>query len=205
MRILLLNQFYAPDPAPTAQLLGDLARHLAGIGHRVTVVCARSSYAGLEDSTNGTSEGVEVKRVAGLPFSRAVLARMSSYAAFFVRALGCAIGSARPDLVITLTTPPLLSSAGLLANKLRGARHVIWEMDMYPDALIDVGILAADSLVARIIGWIADVPRRHADAVIALGPCMRDRLVQRGTPPEAIFVAENWADPQIYPRLPLPA
>ena len=43
MRILLLNQFFHPDPAATSQLLSDLARGLAAEGHTVRVICGRSS------------------------------------------------------------------------------------------------------------------------------------------------------------------
>ena len=46
MQILLLNQFYPPDVAPTGQVLHDLARVLVGRGHQVRVVCSRRSYDG---------------------------------------------------------------------------------------------------------------------------------------------------------------
>ena len=50
---------------------------------------------------------------------------------------------------------------------------------------------------------LAGYSRRHADGIIALGPCMRDRLIARGVPASKIHVADNWADgSQIRPRLP---
>jgi glycosyltransferase involved in cell wall biosynthesis len=53
----------------------------------------------------------------------------------------------------------------------------------------------------RIVGWLADLPRRKADGVVALGPCMAERLVRRGVPAERIVVAHNWADGEaIRPR-----
>src|SRR5205807_214627 len=92
----------------------------------------------------------------------------------------------KPDLVISLTTPPLLSVLGLLLQKCRGVRHYIWEMDLYPDVAVDVGVLQAGSRIARIIGAIADYSRRQAEGVIALGECMRQRLIERGIPASKI-------------------
>ena len=43
--LLFLNQFFWPDEAAASQLLTDLARHLAGAGHAVTVICGRDGYA----------------------------------------------------------------------------------------------------------------------------------------------------------------
>jgi glycosyltransferase involved in cell wall biosynthesis len=84
-------------------------------------------------------------------------------------------------------------------QKLRGARHIIWEMDVYPDIAVDLGVLKRNGLPARIFGWLADLPRRHADRVIVLGECMRSRLIDHGLPAENIYVAEHWADSDALP------
>jgi colanic acid biosynthesis glycosyl transferase WcaI len=41
---------------------------------------------------------------------------------------------------------------------------------------------------------IEDSCRRQCDGIIALGKCMRNRLVARGIPADKVHVAENWAD-----------
>ncbi|MEO7649580.1 MAG: glycosyltransferase family 4 protein, partial [Bryobacteraceae bacterium] len=197
MKILLLNQFFWPELAATSQLLTDLARHLAAEGHDVQIICASSSYAGA-DSTGAPP--VTITRVPDLPFRRGLTARALSYASFLLGAFWYGLRSGRPDLVITLTTPPMLSAVGVLIQKLRGARFYIWEMDMYPDVAVDLKMLDANSLIARVCGAIVDYTRRQADGIIALGECMRQRLLARGVPSGKIFIAENWADGErIYP------
>jgi len=104
-----------------------------------------------------------------------------------------------------MTTPPLLGVLGRMAQMLHGSRHVIWEMDLYPDVAVELGVLRRGSLLERLIGALADWPRRHADAILVLGPCMKERLIQRGIPAERIVIAENWADgkairPQAFRR-----
>ena len=96
--------------------------------------------------------------------------------------------------MLTLTTPPLLPLLGTLLKTVRGTRHVIWEMDMYPDVATDLGYFARGGTLDRIVGWLADLARHRADRIIALGDCMRARLLARGIPAERIAVAHNWAD-----------
>ena len=120
--------------------------------------------------------------------------RVLSYGSFFLSCFSRGLTIARPDLVITLTTPPLLSLIGNALKLLRGARHFIWEMDLYPDVAVDLAYFKAGGLLDRVIGFLADLSRRHADGILALGSCMKDRLIARGIPAKKIHVAENWAD-----------
>src|SRR5260370_377868 len=151
--------------AATSQLLTDLARHLAGQGLPVTVICGRSDYA---DANSGDLFGVSVRRTFNLPFGHGKISRVLSYGSFYVGAAWLGLTTRQPDTVLTLTTPPLLSIVGTLVKKLRGSRHYIWEMDVYPDIAIQLGVLSPRGPLTRIIGALADWSRRNADGIIAL-------------------------------------
>ncbi len=191
MKILFLNQFFWPDASATSQLLGDVTSHLTASGRPVSVICGSASY---ESSTPQTPPDVEIIRLRTSAFSRSRFGRVGSYLSFLAGALWQGFQVSSPDVVVTLTTPPLLSLVGLAIQKLRGASHVIWEMDVYPDVAIDLGVIANGSIAARVFGWLADLPRKQADRVIVLGECMKTRLLAHGIPEEKIFIAENWAD-----------
>lgn len=193
MRILIANQFFWPDVAATGQYLCDLARHLSAEGHEVTVICSGGSYAEAGRDA-GEPPLVRILRVPGLPYRRGALARFISYLTFFAGALWYEFRVPRPDMVVTMTTPPLLSVTGTIMKAIRGTRHYIWEMDVFPDALVTLGALPERGPAARLLGWIQDCSRRRSDGVIVLGPCMRARLLARGTPAHLVHVAENWAD-----------
>ncbi len=201
MKILLLNQFFWPDSAATSQLLTDLARGLAKEGHTVYAICADGGYA---VSAAGDPPPVEIHRVKSLPFVRGKLGRVLSYLSFYIAAAVRGLTLPRPDLVLTLTTPPLLSVLGTLISALRGSRHFIWEMDVYPDVAIDLNYFKAGGLADRLTGFLADLSRRHANGIIALGECMKQRLVARGISPSRIAVADNWADGDAIHPLPRP-
>jgi colanic acid biosynthesis glycosyl transferase WcaI len=191
MRILLLNQFFWPDSAPTGQLLADVTRLIDPKLHIVTVLCGAPGY-GVTDTASPPR--VKIVRLGSASFSRTTMLRIISYASFFAAAFSRGIREPKPDIVLTLTTPPLISLLGTLLKRLRGSRHFIWEMDLYPDIAVDLNVLGARSLVARLIGALADFSRKRADGIIALGEDMKARLIARGVAPNKIFVAENWAD-----------
>ena len=191
MKILLLNQFFWPDAAPTAQLLGDVARDLAERGHEVTVLCGSSAYSAGKSAE--PAPPVNIVRTPAAPFAHGRIAKLLSYASFFAGALIRTLRMSRPDVVLCLTTPPFLAVLGWLIRKLRGARYYIWEMDLYPEVAVDLGFLKPKSGLTRALLAMSRAVRSHADGVIALGPCMRERLIRSGVPEHKIFVAENWA------------
>jgi colanic acid biosynthesis glycosyl transferase WcaI len=195
MKILLMNQFFWPDSAASSQLLTDLARELARRGHIVTAICSKATYA-----STGCDERpqVNIMPVPSLKFSRGPVARFASYASFFLNALCKGARIDPPDVVLTLTTPPLLSCIGTAFKLILGCRHFIWEMDVYPDVAVDLGVLARRSLITRVVAAIADSSRKRADGIFVLGGCMRDRLMEHGIPFNKMYVAENWADGRLF-------
>lgn len=203
MRIALLNQFFWPDVAATAQLLTDVARELA-IHHDVTVICSGGRYDERQDLSEAPR--ARIIRIPGAPFARGAVQRAASYATFFAGAFFHLMRLPRPDVVVTLTTPPLLSVAGSASRLLRGSRHIIWEMDMFPEVLASVGALHQRGLVYLLLEKISNASRRSACSIIALGPCMRSMLLNAGVSPERVHIAENWADGSaISPLLEPPA
>jgi colanic acid biosynthesis glycosyl transferase WcaI len=197
VHVLFINQFYHPDTVATAQLLSDLATTLSGWGHSVTVICGQSGGSSSVD-------GVNVIRVGNREFSRNPAARVASYATFLWGAARAALKVSDPDVVVTLTTPPFTSVIGNVVKHRSAARHYIWEMDLYPDVAADLNVLGRRSLATRMLCWFANLQRRRADGIIALGDCMRERLESHGLASEQIHVCENWADSGLIHPLPSP-
>lgn len=142
-----------------------------------------------------------IERVGTARFGHGVVPKLMSYAGFYLGATWKSLLGSRSDVVVTMTTPPLLGLIGWAAQTLHGSRHYIWEMDVYPDVAVELGTFRRGGWRDQVVGWLADLPRRKADGVIALGPCMAERLIRRGVPAEKIVVAPNWADgAEIRPR-----
>jgi putative colanic acid biosynthesis glycosyltransferase WcaI len=202
VRVLLLNQYYWPDLAPTAQLLSDVGAALAAGGHTVTAVASRRAYSGdARHPLVGERDGVRVLRVPATALGRgSAFDRLADYASFIAGAAPLAL-LARPDVVLALSTPPLVAALGLVVGRLTGARVISWVMDVYPDVAVELGMVPAGGRAARFLRRLAARVARDSDVLVALDDAMRRKLLAQGATPEKVEVIDNWADGEhIRPR-----
>ena len=192
MHIVLLNQFFWPDTVATSQMLTAVARSL-GAEHDVTVLCGGGGVAPA-DSADNPRPRANIIRIRNAAFGYSRLARAASYMTYLAGVLWQGFQVRHPDCFVTLTTPPILPVIGAVFARVRRARFVIWEMDVYPDIAADIGYFRKHGVVDRFFGTILDWSRRRADVIIVLGEEMKARLMARGIPARKIVVAENWSN-----------
>ena len=163
MRILFLNQYFPPDPAPTGILLRELADDLAARGHEVDFVDAAADY-----------------RATQKPHGR-----MIREAKALLRMLVAGARKPRPDVVLAGSSPPVISFiAGLVAAWHRAAA-VHWIMDLYPEIAVALGEIRESTLsrnVACAMGWAY----RRAARVVVLDEDMAARVRKYGVEPEIV-------------------
>ena len=178
MNILLLNQYYPPDVAPTGCYLHDLARRLVVRGHSVTVLASRTAYNGdRQYAARETIDGVDVQRVGGLDLGRRhLLLKAVDYAWFLLR-LAIRLRRLRPvpDFILCLTTPPFIGAL-VRACKRRSTRYGHWIMDLYPDVLYAHGMLRPASWSARRLAGLARYAIGGGLFAVGLGDDMAARL-----------------------------
>ncbi|HUZ06279.1 MAG TPA: glycosyltransferase family 4 protein, partial [Candidatus Paceibacterota bacterium] len=196
MKILMLNQVFYPDVVATAQYLGDLAAALAERGHEVTVVSSRQAYEHPETvfPARETWRGVKILRVFSTRFGKgARWRRAADFASFLFSSCLRLLFLPRQDVVVALTTPPLISFMGAWRAKLWRARFIYWVMDFNPDEAVAAGWLRADSLAAKFLERLSRFSLRRADGIIALDRFMRDRIVAKQIPAEKVAVIPPWS------------
>jgi glycosyltransferase involved in cell wall biosynthesis len=193
--ILLLNQYYAPDEAATAQMLADLGEGLAARGARVVAITSDRSYAdpSRRYPARETIRGVEVRRVRTTGFGRATKpGRIADYFTFLAGAKLQLLFGPAPDAVVSLSTPPLVALLGSFIGRIRGARTLFWSMDVYPDVAYELGAIRKGSLTGRLVASLARLTHRLPDVVVALGDTMKAKLEEGGA--NDVAVIHNWAD-----------
>lgn len=198
LKLVFVNRFFHPDISGTAQMLGDVAFHLAARGHEVTVITSRQLYqdpaARLAERENVA--GVEVFRVKSTSFGRGNLpGRALDYLTFYLSAAFALWRAARPDVtVVAKTDPPLLSVPAALVCRLRGARLVNWLQDLFPEVAQAAGARFATGWTGRLLGWLRDRSLLRAECNVVLGERMAANLRARGVADKRIAVIPNWAD-----------
>jgi len=202
MRVCFFNRSYWPDQAATGQLLTELAQDLVSRhGWTVSVVAGRALHGSHEVRTSARlvdveeHAGVRILRANGTAFDRRRFAgRAANYLTYFASALATTARVGSQDVVVSLTDPPILGLAALLAARRAGARFVFLCEDIFPE----VAVLLEDfqsAAVNRTLDRINRYLLREADAVVALGERMKRRLVEeKGAAPSRLHVIHNWAD-----------
>ncbi|MEI8287869.1 MAG: glycosyltransferase family 4 protein [Verrucomicrobiota bacterium] len=196
MKILLLNQVFYPDVVATAQYLSDVAVELSARGHEVTVVSSRRAYEHPETiyPARETWRGVKIVRIFSTRFGKgAKWRRAADFASFLFFCCARLLFLPRQDVVLALTTPPLISFLGAWRAKLWRARFCYWVMDFNPDEAIAAGWLRADSFAAKWLERMSRFSLHRADGIIALDRFMRDRIAAKGIPSEKIAVIPPWS------------
>jgi colanic acid biosynthesis glycosyl transferase WcaI len=191
VRFLFLNQTFPPDPVATSQYLFRLAAHLVQEGDEVTVVTSRRSYQGGKGrhAAREICDGVKVVRVWNSGWGRGTrVGRAIDALTFLIGAARAGLSPPRPEVIVALTSPPLLGVLGAILAGMRGARFVYWVMDLNPDAAVAAGWLRADSWLARGLEALSCWSLRRADRVVVLDRFMSERLRQKEIPAEKIAV-----------------
>jgi glycosyltransferase involved in cell wall biosynthesis len=208
-RVLFLNQYYWPDQASTAQHLTDLAEAMAALGHEVHVLCAQGRYHAEAGQPRPPAlevhNGVTIHRVPATSLGRrSTLCRMTDYLSFYARALVAGLMLPRFDLVVTLTTPPLIGLVGSTLRRLKRSPHAYWSMDLHPDASLALGRMSRRNPLVAALAWLSDAIYRGADRVVVLGPYMADRIAAKRVRAERVVTIPVWSRrDEVYP-LPRP-
>jgi len=196
MRVLLLNQCFYPDVAATGQYLTELAVALSERGHEVTVITSRNGYddPSLVFPRRETWRGIQIHRLATFALGKKGRARRAlNFGSFFFSGALRLLRLPRFDVVIALTSPPLISWLGTTFVRLKGGRLVFWVMDLNPDEAIAAGWLKKDSTAARVLERFLRSSMRHSAKIVALDRFAKDRIQQKGVPEEKIAVLPPWS------------
>ena len=209
LHIVMLNQAFHPDVVATAQMAKDLADHLARRGHRVSAVASRSIYgksgavlAKREDihvageiAGGGEPQPIRAYRVGFSIFGkRGIVARLVDFGFFYLLAAVKLLVMPRADVIIGFSTPPFIALLAVLVCAVRGGRAVYWAMDLYPDVPVASGMLKQNGLLTRLLESAHRMIIRRSDATVALGRCMRSRLLAKGLPANKVHFIPVWSD-----------
>lgn len=196
MRVLILNQAFYPDVVATAQHASDLGAALAEMGDAVTVVTSRRGYDDPLRRFSAREEwlGVRIFRVLGTSFGKgARWRRAADFATFLIACIWRLLWIPRQDVVVALTSPPLISFIAALLVPLKARKLVFWSMDLNPDEAIAAGWLRPNSVFARTFSWMLRYSLRRARAVVALDHFMAERIEAKGIDASKIVVLPPWS------------
>ena len=199
MRILLLTQWFQPEP----MLKGlSFATALAARGHSVQVLTGFPNYPGghlypgykIRPWQREVMAGIQINRVALYPsHDQSGLRRIVCYLTFAFSCLLIGIWRVHKPDVIYVYNLVTLGPAAFLLRLLCGAKVIIDVQDLWPESVINSGMLH-NKVAHRLLETACTAIYRQADWVTVLSPGFKELLVSRGIEPEKIEVIYNWCD-----------
>jgi colanic acid biosynthesis glycosyl transferase WcaI len=205
LRVCFFNRSYWPDHGATGQLLTELAEGLVReYACKISVVVGPPLSNGNAAAAHAKSwmpvrrelrNRVEIFRAASTVFKPQRFAgRAANYLSYFLSACLAGLWVPRPDVVVSLTDPPIIGLAALLTARRTGARFVFLCQDVFPEVAWLLDDFHSPRL-NRLLDRINRLLIRKADQVIVLGETMRERLIAgKGADPQKVKVIHNWAD-----------
>lgn len=205
MKILVLCPHYAPDVAPTGEVMTSIATALAERGHHLHIVTSLPWYRdhAVEPGWGGRPWRTErtpwgrITRLHPFPTDKTnIPARAVAFAGFTgLAAVAGLFSRMRPDVVMVMSPPLPLGLAGWLAAAGKRAPFVFNIQDVFPDVAVELGAITNPRVIS-VASWLERFLYRRSDAVTVLSEDLRDNVAGklRGNRPDRVRVIPNFVD-----------
>ncbi len=200
MKILILTQWYPPEPA---LLIQELAQELSSKGNDVTVLTGFPNYPlgrvyadyRIRFWQHETLEGIRVIRVPLYPnHSQSGVKRLFNYLSFALSAslLGLWLAP-RPDAIFVYHPPLTIGLSAWVLSRLWRVGFVYQVQDMWPETLRATGMIKNHHLLS-ITGRFAKWVYSKASSILVISPGFRKNLIDKGVPAQKITFIPNWTE-----------
>ena len=208
MRVLILSQYYRPEPIPKP---AELAAELKKRGHEVAVLTGFPNYPSgklypgyrLRLLRREVIDGIPVFRTFEIPYhGKRTIGRLLNYGSFMISSLWGFFCLPAFD-VIYVWHPPL--SIGLSAWLLARWRRVCFVydvQDIWPESAVLSGILKAGSAV-RYMSKLEKFVYRRANHILVVTDGARENLIGKGVPPQKVTSLPHLMDEGIFATIDL--
>ncbi len=207
MKILLYTPYFWPESFGIAPMTTGLADYLSERGWEVKVVTAVPSMPAWEifDAYKGKAVvrekrgGYEIIRswvyVPERPKTGLMKAwrRVLSDSSMGLNLFPFALGTGRPDVIVTVTPPLQAAAAAVVLKRIWGCPVVSWLQDIVPDAAISVGMMQEGTAV-RLGRKLESFVYRNVDTIAIIAEGFAGNLRAKGVPEQKLYRLPNWAD-----------
>ena len=206
MRILFLTENWPPETNAAATRVYERAVYWVRWGHEVTILTTAPNFpegklfSGYRNDwyRRETIDGITVIRVKTfIAANRGTLWRTLDFMSFMVSAFVAGLFQKRPEIVMA-TSPQFFTAVGGWALAAVRRLPFVFELgDLWPRSIVAVGAMKQSRAIAALEALELFLYRR-ARAVVALTDAFKANLVERGIPPDKIYVVRNGVDLSRY-------
>ena len=207
--IVVLCPHFAPDTAPTGEVITRIVEEFVAAGQKVHVVTALPWYRTHSIESGWTGKLVRVEKTSWGSVTRVhpfpgksktnLLRRAIGFAAFSVVAGVCTLFAGgihrRPSAIISMSPPLTLGLTGWLAARLRFTKTIFNIQDVFPDAAVETGAITNTKIIS-VARWLERVSYHRSDAVVVLSDDLKDNVDRKVSPKhrDKVRVIPNFVD-----------
>jgi glycosyltransferase involved in cell wall biosynthesis len=206
-KVLILNQYVAPDTTASARYVSTIAQALAQAGMEVTVLAAEPSYGEgtVTAPLQELQDGVRIRRIR-MGSWRGRHSKTRRFGGYLRYLAGAALMGRRivrddaPDVVMCFSNPPFVPLVASWLAREAKARMIYVIHDIHPDILLATNWISLPVPIVR--GWelLNHLMLEAASTVVVLTEGMRQLLVaEKRAALERVHVIPLWAEPELEP------
>jgi glycosyltransferase involved in cell wall biosynthesis len=211
-KILFHTLVFSPDAVSTSYLMTDLARQLAALGNEVTVVTTTPHYNLDPESIerqplqrrwlgllyHSSIDGVQVWHIRIPMKGSRLYSRLLDYIYFHLMALLVGtVMTGRQEIIFTPSPPLTMGVIGWLLGRLKRAASVYNVQEIYPDFIINQGIVKNKVLI-RLLKRLERFVYQKNTSVVAISPWFRDIIRKRANMNGKLAVIPNFVDTDLF-------
>ncbi len=209
-RLLIYSLVFSPDGVSTAYLYNDIALGYKKNNYEVTVLTTTPHYNLIQESLESQPQkkiffglyftsnfnGIKVYHVPLKKYKNSFL-RILSFIYWHFSSFIIGLFLKKPDIIIT-PSPPLTSGLiSIILAKIKGAKSIYNVQEIYPDLLINHGLLK-NPLIIKFLKILESWVYNYSDAVTTIDQNFYNTIKTRIRNLNKLKIISNFVDIELY-------
>lgn len=177
----------------------DLGKELAEKGYNVTIFASgfdnnKKKYIKIKPEEKSKIEeynGIKLVWINTIPYYKNDWKRILNMLSYIVRVLAISKKIENPDIIIGSSVHPFAVIAAWWLARRYKARFIFEVRDLWPQTPVDMGIIKANSVMARLLYAWEKFMYKRAEKIITLLPNAKDYITNLGIDSEKVIWIPN--------------
>lgn len=201
--VWIVNHYAQPPCGSVGTRHFLLAKNMQKYGWETFIICSGTEHSTgkqlLASNELRAYEGVTFYRLKTIRYRGNGLKRILNMLQFFLKALYRSSRLQLPTHVVGSTVHPFAALAGYMVAKKHKAKFIYEVRDIWPQTLIDMGVLHKYHPLCLVFHQIDRFLSRKSDKIISLAPHANSHYAIHGVNPEKIEWIPNGVDLSDFP------
>lgn len=203
MHILILSQYYAPEPILKPI---ELANELKRLGHEVSVITGFPNYPSgelypgykLKFVETTIENDIRITRTYEYPYhGKSVVGRIINYISFMLSAPFGLITNSDIDVIYVWHPPLTIGISAWIISLLSGKAYVYDVQDIWPESVIVSGLVKSKLLI-KLLRAIESFVYKKANSIIVVTKGAKNNLIEKGVDGNKIKILPHWIDENLF-------